>query len=124
MDVYKITTTGRASCDGDHCESVAAALQRISDSLAVYAPIAVETDEGREWEAQVSDEDYTPGAPPLARIRRYEWVTACAWCGRVRNDAGSWVDGEILDDEIHMISHGICEDCFASASADSKRRTR
>jgi integral membrane sensor domain MASE1 len=55
----------------------------------------------------------------MAQISTLEGaIPICAWCRKVRNDGGSW---EMLEDYIRRhseasFSHGICPDCFETAS--------
>jgi hypothetical protein len=37
----------------------------------------------------------------------------CAWCARVRSDAGRWEDGGGADPGTFEATHGICPDCLA-----------
>ena len=36
-------------------------------------------------------------------------VIICAWCKRVKNEDGEWIEGEVPKKLVR--SHGICEDC-------------
>lgn len=37
----------------------------------------------------------------------------CAWCARVRSEAGRWEDGEGTDLTTVEATHGICPECLA-----------
>ena len=37
----------------------------------------------------------------------------CAWCGRVRSNAGRWEEGDDGDRDPSQATHGICPDCLA-----------
>jgi hypothetical protein len=54
------------------------------------------------------------------------WLTACAWCERVRID-GDWLGGvtaKALARCVRQVSHGICPACLKAVSdqADAQRR--
>lgn len=38
----------------------------------------------------------------------------CAWCDRIRDDAGTWesLEAYVARKEDAKVSHGLCEDCF------------
>jgi len=39
-------------------------------------------------------------------------ISVCAWCGRVRNQSGEFVDfEEFLKDSREFVSHGVCNGC-------------
>jgi hypothetical protein len=43
----------------------------------------------------------------------HELIAVCAWCGRVRDDAGVWrhPEGRPTGRSCTELTHGICADC-------------
>ncbi len=37
----------------------------------------------------------------------------CAWCARIRSDAGRWEDLDLADPAAAAATHGICPECLA-----------
>ncbi|GMV05126.1 MAG: hypothetical protein AMXMBFR53_14050 [Gemmatimonadota bacterium] len=57
----------------------------------------------------------------LAQVRTLsEMLPMCAWCGKVRDDAGYWsrIEEYLRDRTGTQVSHGLCDECAARLVAD------
>jgi integral membrane sensor domain MASE1 len=75
----------------------------------------------RRAEERSKSEAFARMSEALAEVKTLRGlIPICAWCHKVRNDAGAW---EQLENYIRRnldanFSHGICPDCFALAGYD------
>jgi PAS domain S-box-containing protein len=55
----------------------------------------------------------------LSRVQRL--LPICAWCGKVRNDAGYWqgVEQYVQESGLGTASHGMCEACLTRFEAEA-----
>jgi len=50
-------------------------------------------------------------------------ICMCAWCKKVRDNNGLWVEFGVPAGEI-MVSHGICPDCARGVRSEMSRLRR
>lgn len=59
---------------------------------------------------------HAPSRPEAARANRRApgaLIPVCGWCGKVRDEAGSWIPAEQNLPNLagRILTHGVCPDC-------------